>query len=301
MSLWVALLLGCRACAPEATPPTGDTDTDDGPVDTDPIETDPPDPHCDVTGAEPDSTTSPGALPLEALACGEFANPGDVDWWEVSLAEPDWLSIRIDARALGSRADPAVVVFQDGAPIAELRDREQDEDVYLRIPGEVGAYALFVTEELLAGAPDSYPYELRASATKPPVDAWDVDDLEPNDGAVAAQLLPSAAVARAMGRSDRPNDVDVWRIDVPAGEKTDLVVRVIASAKGSPGDFRVDVQDGTGAVRAAASEGPHGWERDPVVNVTSEGDESLFVFVRDELAQDGVCYWYVLEVERDVQ
>ena len=301
MSLLVALLLGCRACRPEATPPTGDTDTDDGPVDTDPQETDPPDPHCDLTGAEPDSSTSPGVLPLEALACGEFATPGDADWWQLTLAEPDWISIRIAARAIGSRADPAIVVCEDGLPVAELRDRDDDEDVYLRIPTEAATYGLFVTEELLGGAPDEYPYELLASATKPPVDEWDVDDLEPNDGAVAAQTLPSAPLARAMGRSDRPNDIDVWRIDVPAGEKTNFTVRIIASAKGSPGDFRVDVQDGSGAVRAAASEGPHGWERDPEVTLTSEGDESLFVFVRDELAQDGACYWYVLEVERVIE
>ncbi len=301
MSLWVALLLGCRACQPEATPAPGDSDTDGGPGDTDLQETDVPPPRCDVIGAEPDSTTSLGVLPLEALACGEFANPGDVDWWQVDLAEPDWLSLRVSARAIGSRADPAVVVFHDGSPIAALRDREQDEDVYLRIPGEVATYTLFVTEELLAGAPEEFKYELLASATKPPVDSWDVDDLEPNDGALAAQSLPSAPIVRAMGRSDHPGDVDVWRIDVPAGEKTDFIVRVIASAKGSPGDFRVDVQDGTGVVRASASEGSHGGERDPVVNVTSEGDESLFVFVRDELDGDGVCYWYVLEVERAVQ
>lgn len=301
MSLFVALLLGCGSCRPEATPPSGDTDTDGGGVDTDRDETDLPEPRCDVTGVEPDSTTAPGTLPLEALACGEFASPGDVDWWAVTLAEPDWLAVRIDARSIGSRTDPAVVVFEDGTPVAELRDRDDDEDVYLRIPGKVGTYGLFVTEELLAGAPDEYPYELLASATKPPVDSWDVDDLEPNDSAMAAQTVPSAPLARAMGRSDRPNDVDVWRIDVPVGEKTDFVVRILASAKGSPGDFRVDVQDGSGAVRAAASEGPHGWERDPVVTFTSEGDESLFVFVRDELAQDGYCYWYVLELERVIE
>jgi hypothetical protein len=300
LSLFVALLLGCRACQPEATPPV-DSDSDNEGFDTDTaVESDLPDPHCDVTGTEPDSSGSPVRLELEALACGEFAVPADVDFWLLEIAEPDWLSIRIDARSLGSRTDPAVVVFRDAQAIAQARDRDDSEDVYLRIPARAASYTLFVTEELLAGGED-YPYELLASATKPPVDSWDLDDAEPNDGPSAAQPLPSAAIARAMGQSDAPNDVDVWRIDVPSGEKTDFTVRIIAASMGSPGDFRVDVQDGTGALRAAASEGPQGWERDPVVTVTSEGDESLYVFVRDELAQDGDSYWYVLEVERDVQ
>lgn len=298
-------LIGCTSCQREPDLPDTHTDTDQHGGDTghgDTVDTD-VDRTCPFVGVEPDGVGNPTVFALEQTACGEFSAPADGDWWQVTLPEDGWVAFRVDARSIGSRADPAIVVMRDGAVLADARDRDDgtSEDPYLRMPADPGTYELFVNEETLAGGPDEFFYHLLASVSKPPVETWDVDDTEPNDDDTHAQTIPSQAYAVVLGEATHDHDVDDYRLDVPAGAKTTFTLQIVASSLGSPADFRLDVVDGTGAARGSATEGPLSWERDPQLVVVSQGDEALYVRVREELNRHGLAYWYALEITRDVE
>lgn len=299
----------CRSCQPELPDTDVDTDVEDSSVDTDPDDTDTDIPdtdlpaHCLVNGFEPDSPSSPTTLPFEQLACGEFANPVDADWWDFDVELDGWVKLRVDARTLGSRADPAVVITRDGAPWADARDLNDGvEDVLLKFPALAGHYQVFVNEELLAGGPDEFFYEMLISKSKPPVDAWDIDDTEPNNTSATAQLLPDAAKTVILGGADVDADLDVYKIHVPSvPERATYTFDVDAYEFGSPADFRLDIRDSAGTLLSSVIHGQEGWERDPWGQIDSFGDEDLFVTVREELSHEGPAYWYLLTVTREVE
>jgi hypothetical protein len=292
-------LLGCRACAacrPDVDP---DVDTDsDPPQDTDTAadtDTDTGEPPpCDWPESEPQSPTDPDETRLEELACGHWSSAADLDFWYVDVPRPMWLTVRVDARSIGSLGDPAIALTgEDGSTARGSEYDDGDEDVQIRFPAVEGRWDILVSNEQPAGAEEGYHYELLVGQTKEPV-AWDDDEVEPNDAWTSAQALGIGV--RVYGSMD--DGGDWFRVRVPAGKHT-LRFGVEAFAYGSPGDFSLELLDGSGAYVASASAGEQGWEHDPVITYTSTGDEDLVVGIAEQQANAGTPYWYVLEVAEE--
>lgn len=292
-------LLGCRACEgcrPDVDP---DVDTDsDRPADSDPPDTDTDTgeaPPCDWPESEPQSFEDPDETRLEELACGEWGSAADLDFWFVDLPKPMWLTVRVDARSIGSLGDPAVALTAaDGTSIARSEYDDGDEDVQLRFPATAGRWSILVSNEQPGGGDEGYHYELLVGQAKEPVD-WDDDEVEPNDAWSSAQLLPIGT--RVYGDVE-DGDGDWFRVRVPVDKHT-LRFAVDAYAYGSPGDFSLELRDAAGEVVASASAGELGWEHDPVITYTSTGDEDLIVGVAEQLDHEGAPFWYVLEIAEE--
>lgn len=290
------LLVACARCRQE--PDLPDTPQDSARSDTDVVgqPTDTALPHCGAVHAEPDGPAAALDLPLETVGCGAFGAPLDADWWRVVAPEAGWLLLRVDARRIGSRADPDLVLLIDDIPVAVQRDSSTSEDIALRVPHAGGPITLLVTEGTGAGDAEDFAYEVLASATKPPVDAWDLDEVEPNDATGSAQGFAAASSVIVLAASDAPGDVDRWRVDVPAGEKGALAVRVLAAAEGAPGDYAFDVHDAGGQLRASATGGAADDPRDPIAVLDADGGDSLEIAVRESTGAGGPMWWYVLQV-----
>ncbi|MCB9675097.1 MAG: hypothetical protein H6737_08265 [Alphaproteobacteria bacterium] len=297
-----ALVAGCH-CRPDPSNPDSDTDPDDTsrPVDTAPLDTG-PEPACAFPEIEPNnSNVEANVLPLEAKACGDFRAPGDSDFWSFAVDEPTWLGIRIDARENGSFANPAAVLSaSDG--LAVLRaDGSDTADVHLLFPTDARDFTLLVLEQNQQGDTGRrYFYDLIATVQKAPRE-WTRTEVEPNDLRADAMVVFDGD--QVFGLIEDSDDGDYYRIDVPVGRHT-LVASISAFDLGSPADTIVYLQNaaglspdcGAGNSNCAFPRGQVGFELDPWLEFTSEGDETLYLRVRPEDAYGSPVHWYVLDV-----
>lgn len=296
-SFWVLLVAcrGCKACAdPLPTDTSDETDPHtDEPVDTDREDTGPV-PPCPNPESEPNGLDDPDPLTLEEVACGAFQASLDADAWTLVLPEDDWMFVRVDARSLGSRADPALVLSSTrGGSAQSTTQNDGFEDPWLLFPASAGTWSVLITEELGAGDPDDYGYELLAGVAKAPV-TWTTVDPGANETSSAAAPLAFDDVL--FGTIDGPTDVDWYTVEVPVGKQA-LRFTVDAGRYGSAGNFSLSLFDAGGRKVAEAWVGLTGVERDPVLRYTSLGGEDLFLRVQEESGRNGEAYWYLLTPE----
>jgi hypothetical protein len=205
-----------------------------------------------------------------------------------------WLSFRVDARSFGSLADPGVQIEHADGESAEGHAYDDGfEDVRLVFPAASGPWTAFLVDELGAGGDENYDYDVLASRSKRPVECR-IDEAA-NDAIADAMPLPDGTCV--LGAIETADDEDWYELDV-VGAKSTLVIEVVAFAAGSPGDFRVEVRDGTDALVAALATGPGGFEHDPSGEVGSETNQRLFVRMVEETGRSGTAYWYELSVDR---
>jgi hypothetical protein len=102
-----------------------------------------------------------------------------------------------------------------------------------------------------------------------------IDEKEPNNGFAGAQ--PVAAGKVLLGAVEKPRDVDVFRIELAAGEK--LVAEVHAARQGSPLDTILTLYDQRGSIVATRDD--HGGARDSRMEFAAPSQGSYFLSLVD--------------------
>jgi len=120
-------------------------------------------------------------------------------------------------------------------------------------------------------------------------------EAEPNPGFGAAQgvVLPAGGAMSILGAIERPQDVDVFRIEAEGRER--LRIAVDSSASGSVLDALLTIHDSQGTLLATADDG--GSSRDPVVEFTVPRSGPLFLVVQDANDAGGDAHPYRLSIE----
>lgn len=301
--LGVGFAVGC-SCDP-GLPPDNDKDDDPPPLDTSPDvvptgDTAPP-PYCTFVEEEPNDTLEDATyLETEQRGCGEFADDLDLDFWELDFLADGWMGVRIDAASLGSAADVQVIVSSDVGVSAARVDNEEFNDVDLLFPAVAGTYQLLINEETQQGGSDRFFYEVLVTTAKSPVQ-YDTTDPGTNTNAGAALRVDSGE--RVFGVvADLFSPEDWYAIDVPPGRHL-LRLNVDAFALGSPGDFTVSLYDDRleplpeGCRVCEIDGGETAGELDPWYEYTSNGNETVFVSIRDQEGRAGPAYWYWIQLE----
>ena len=107
-----------------------------------------------------------------------------------------------------------------------------------------------------------------------------------------------------FGGFEAAQDNDWFRIAVPGGKHT-LRVDVDAFEKGSAADLSLFLYDAnlTPLPEGCADSGTcgfytgeQGWERDPVLEFSSAGDEELLIRVDEVGDRGGEPFWYLLNI-----
>ncbi len=296
------VVAGCQ-CRPEPSVPTP-ADTSEPQPDTAGMDTAPP-PPCDWPESEPNNSDEQAdMLPLEAQACGVFGAPADSDFWSFPVTEETWLGIRVDAAENGSFANPSVLLSGDDG-LAVLRDDgSETADIHLLFPTDPRVYTLIVLEQSGQGDDnDRWFYDLIATVQKAPIE-WTESEVEPNDAIADVELSnPVLSGDVVFGVLEDNDDRDLFRIDVPPG-RHELTVSVLGFDLGSPADTELLLKDATGASPGCGPDndacvferGVQGFERDPVLTFSSDGDESLYVRVQAEDGRGSAVHWYALDV-----
>ena len=170
----------------------------------------------------------------------------------------------------------------------------------LLFPAVAGSYDLLVSEETQQGGADRFFYELLVTTAKAPVQ-YDTTDPGTNTNAGAALRVDSGE--RVLGTvADLFSPEDWYAMDVPAG-RHQLRIDVDAFGLGSPGDFSIWLYDDRleplpeGCRVCEIDDGATGQERDPYFEYTSNGNETIFVSIRDVESRAGPAYWYWLQLE----
>jgi len=297
-----ATALFAVACACQDPPlPDDNTETEDtsDTSDTAPTGDTGPEPLCDAPEVEPNDTVNePTELPMDVYGCGGFEEAGDFDHWSFTLADDAWIEVRVAATNDGSLANVGVILSSDSNTVAAARDdNEGDENVDLLFPAPADTYTLNVREES-AQFGERYTYEVIASQAKEPDFYTDdgefidyVEEPEPNDDPLAAPSLRDGDAI--LGFSDAQFDVDHFRVSVPPGRHT-LRFEIIAYDEGSVGDFEMTLFDEDLESVKTARFGEVGFERDPILQYNSNGDELLTLQVRDEEGRGNSAMWYLL-------
>lgn len=290
---------GCN-CRPDPTVPSMPID-DTAPPPAATADTAPP-PRCAIEESEVNNEAATAdELPLDRRGCGLFQAPNDPDFWTFDVPESAWVGVWLDARENGSIADPGLFVVGPGGLVVARDDGDETADVRLLFPAPVGTYTLTVREEGFQGAEDGrYFYDLLATVQKAPLE-WTGLEVEPNDA--VAQATPAGPGDVLLGALADPDDDDVFRVAIPVG-RHELTARIDAFTLGSPADLMMNLVDAGGSSPGCGASNPScefrrgevGFERDPWLQYTSEGDEVLYVRVRSEDGFGSPIHWYALSV-----
>lgn len=120
-------------------------------------------------------------------------------------------------------------------------------------------------------------------------------EVEPNPGFTKAQVVavPADGGRSILGQIERPQDVDVFRIE--AGEGRRIRVAVAAGALGSVLDPIVGLHGAAGSPIATADDA--GDSRDPILEFAPSPPGPLFLVVQDANDAGGEAHPYLLSVE----
>lgn len=283
---------GC-ACTPELPDDDDNSSTESEQTETEATATETEDtyePPCDVPEVEPnDNAGSATPLPLDRVGCGAIDEELDLDYFGFTLTEDDWISVRIDAYSLASRADVALTLTSDGGESAVLYDSLGTTDVELVFPALADDYYALVTEQNAEGSA-YHDYEVLVSVAKEPL-TWETEETD-NESFAGAMFLTDGITV--FGWLSDDDDADWYAIEIPPG-KHSVVVDTQAWRYGSAGNFEFTVYDEEqDTLFRIDDDGGRGV--DPVLDETSEGDETWYFRIKDEHGQGGRAYWYVLDV-----
>jgi len=307
--LGTATLAAACSCREPELPDNNTEDTDQeetGDTATTPTADTGPEAPCTAPEVEPNDTLNePTTLPTDVTGCGVFDIEGDFDHWSFELQQDGWLALRVEATDDGSLANVAVIMSGTTTDVAAARDHnEDDEDVRMLIPALADTYVVNVREEE-AKFGERYTYEILASVAKEPEFFDDegafidyVDELEPNNDPFTSPPLRNGDAI--LGFSDEQFDVDYYSLAVPPG-RHELRFEVQAYAKGSVGDFVLTLFDSDLVDIKSRANGEIGYEKDPVLVYNSDGDETLYLQIRDQEGRGNEAMWYLLTASIEAQ
>lgn len=299
---------GCKACFTPTLPGPDikDTHTDSGETgdtqetaetgDTSPPVDTTPEPPCDVPEIEPHAYSAPQELPLDQWACGYFEYNFDYEYFTVTTTQSDWVRFQIKASSIRSSADTTVLIVDssDGSRYANVTGGAETVDPFAVFPISEATEFRAVLGETYYGYGEDYTWEMMATITKPPVE-WTATEVEPNDDETTAIALAEGDVMFAI--SDYTDDLDNFKISIPDERERYVKVTVVANAEGSPADMRVIAYEPDGTYRKAASSGASAYDRDPILEFTTDVAGDWIIELREDYSKGSPWYWYTLSVE----
>jgi hypothetical protein len=293
---WYGLLAvvgtGCSRCTADLPDPpieesaredtAGETGSETGQVD---------EPPCDVPESEPNGTEDEaGSLPLDRVGCGVFGAQLDQDLWRIAFPQEGWVAFYVEARAIGSKADPDLTLQSAQGQFALVDGF--GEDPTLVFPTQPDEFTVMLADHLSGspGGPD-YHYEILATWAKEPVSWNRQEDDAGNDLFESAEVLGSGD--RVLAWVDSTLDTDWFMLDIPGGKHT-VTLSVEAYAHGSAGNFKIVTFDEDKNRLQTWYFGEMGFELDPWARWTSSGDERIYLRVIEESGRYGRPAWYLL-------
>ena len=261
-----------------------------------------PEPRCAWTELEPNNTADLAAeLPLEARACGDYNAPFDADFWSVTSPEDGWLALDLAGYSVGSEAWVSLTVSRPdlGWSLGAFSYRGLPE-AHLLVPAPAGTWLLMSRQTIGEGGGQGegadFFYELRASASKPPLD-WDRTESGVNGSAVAADVLPLGVGAplTVYGVVDAAGASDFYAVELPAGSWR-LSVTIAAHDLGSPGDFGVELRAPGAAAGPSFSSGRLSSDLDPIGEVAVTGPGRAVIRVFEDSDGGMPLSWYAATV-----
>ena len=292
--------VGLPSDAKDDLPPI--EDPNDPPQESDTPTPEAPEPRCAWTEAEPNNTADLALdLPLETRACGDYNAAFDADFWSVSLAEEGWLALDLAGYSVGSEAWVSLTVSRPdlGWSLGAFSYRGLPE-AHLLVPAPAGTWLLMSRQTIGEGGGQGegadFFYELRASASKPPLD-WDRTESGTNGSAASPDVLSLSVGApqTVYGVIDASGASDFYAVDLPAGSWR-LGVAVAAHDLGSPGDFGVELRAPGAAAGATFSSGRLTSYLDPVGEIAVSGPGRALVRVFEDADGGMPLSWYAATV-----
>lgn len=305
----ILLSAGCKSCVNPGVPgpqgkdtqpgDSGDTEDTEETAHTGdsspPIDTT-PEPPCDVPEVEPHSVSDPQELPLDQWACGSFSSMADWEYFQFRVDQPDWVRLAIRASSIGSSADVAIVLADDddGSYYANVASSAESSDPFLVFPSDEARDFVVAMGESYYGYGDDYTWEMMATVTKPPVE-WTTEEVEPNDDIGAEAPIAEGEVIFATISST--SDFDRFSFEIPDDAKRDVRVTVVAIAEGSPADTRLLAYDPEGKLAKSAASGESLYDRDPVLEFSTDAAGTWTLLVREDYDKGSPFYWYTIQLE----
>ena len=228
-------------------------------------------PNNDTNNAEP--------IDLDELRAGRLTGPADADVYRFSLEAAEHVVIHVDPPADGG---VKVKLVTAGTELMRLREPAVGKPFVYDAALPIGDYELTLESD-----PGSVrPYQLLVERADPfllPA------DLEPNDTAAAAQVLPSTLHVEGMGRGIAGEDDDWYRIAAPPDPSLPLVVTTTDAVT------RMELTDGVNGVGIDPDTTATTWTSRVLpgavplfLHVTSSGDYVLDVSGAGLVAQAGL-------------
>jgi hypothetical protein len=177
------------------------------------------------------------ATQLSEGTTNEFLTVGDVDFWQITVAQTSTLTL-----TLGSLPADFDLLLLDatGTTVvaSSLRPGVIDDVISLQV--EAGVYVARVSGFLGAGSDESaYALTLDLVDVLPPP----IPDLGGDTGAEATDLVPGVTVTDPL---DTSTDVDFWRLTVPT------LSRVTVTLSALPADYTLSLRTADGSVIATS-------------------------------------------------
>lgn len=293
LAFFAVVFFGCngRGCGLPNTDDEQIIDTSEretGATDTDPVGP------CAVPEIEPNGSEAQAQLlPLESQGCGSFVGDLDLDYWLIDFEQDGWLSVELEARSIGSLADPGLLLTSEGGMSAHVGDSTSGEDIRLIFPSGPERYHALVAELQAGQGGENHDYEIMASWAKAPI-SWNRDEVEPNDVFGAGQVVEDGDLL--FGWLNSSIDSDWYQIELAAGKQT-VILDLDAWEFGSAGDFKLILYNEAQESLGTWYSGEVGWELDPYVEITVPGNQILSLRVAEQRERFSALCWYVLDVK----
>ncbi|HJT78411.1 MAG TPA: PPC domain-containing protein [Gemmataceae bacterium] len=183
--------------------------------------------HPVVKEREPnDSAATAQAVPLPAVICGRFDQPGDADWYSVRLKAGETISLDLWCERLGLPGDPFIIItdakgqevgsFDDhGINFNALTQFNRDPFGSFTAPA-AGTYHILVQERYNAGGP-RYQYVLSVGKPEPDFYPVVVHETNPDPSCPVVRRGGSAFYEFCVNRHNLSGPVTVEAEGLPKG------------------------------------------------------------------------------------
>jgi hypothetical protein len=301
---------GCLSCQPSIPSTNVDSlsdtnqdtaeDTAEDTADTGGIEA-----PCPIMEIEPNNNYDEAQFViLENWICGDANEEFDLDNYGFTFPEEDgWIKVWGRGQDIGSTADLILTLDQDiNTAISVAQIGTTDPLIIAPVTNEDALYATIYDQ--YGGVGDQNFYELMISQVKAPVEYNQVEDDEFGENNGPAGAIEVSNGTRIFGQTSTNSDTDWYRISIPEGQTTNLVLSIEAFAYGSPLDsiiylYPPEVFESSETPYTAVRNNAYGsaTNLDPTLRHTVDNGGEWAVLVKSNLTGGSDFHWYVLDIQ----
>ena len=226
--------------------------------------------------------------------CGTFLGDtalGVPEFLNFTTTDPGWVTVKMEAAARNSSADPQFFIYDDAGHSVLMYDGVATSDPTITIPTDhAGIFGLVLAETgYLTG--DAYTWALLATQDKPPVD-WTFEETEDNDAQERANtfVLGETVFAKMQDTADK----DWFHVSVPEGLQS-VTFNVEGFGSGSPVDLMLHVYEAD-TLKKACYHGVVDYDLDPDCELKVTSAHEWDVEIEDETDSGSTFNWYVLTI-----